>query len=179
MYLFLPGRTGKKKNMACALIPLETLERGVRREYKEQETREERPLINLPLSQYSDWINIMRNEFIETPQLINRDKVLKGEIFHLILSCLGNLFIQDKDECLNLARKKARSVFPYIKNLDEYISTVGNLLEVEKLKPFFYLKEGSLYQEKEIIDSAGNTKRIDRLIITAKELWIVDYKSSR
>ncbi|GAH96884.1 unnamed protein product, partial [marine sediment metagenome] len=74
-----------------------------------------------------------------------------GEIFHLILSCLGNLFIQDKDECLNLARKKARSVFPYIKDLDQYISTVGNLLEVEKLKPFFYLKEGSLYQEKEII----------------------------
>lgn len=179
MYLFLPGRTGKKKNMACALIPFETLERGARREYKEQETREERPLINLRLSQYSDWINILRNEFIETPQLINRDKVLKGEIFHLILSCVGNLFIQDKDECLNLARKKARSAFPYIKNLDEYISTVGNLLEVEKFKPFFYLKEGSLYQEKEIIDPAGNTKRIDRLIITAKELWIVDYKSSR
>lgn len=179
MYLFLPGRTGRKKNMACALIPFKTLERGARREYKEQKTREERPLIELPLSQYSDWINILRNEFIETPQLINRVQVLKGEIFHLILSCVGNLFIQDKDECLSLARKKARSVFPYIKNLDEYISTVGSLLDVEKFKPFFYLKEGSSYQEKEIIDPAGNTKRIDRLIITAKEVWIVDYKSSR
>ena len=78
-----------------------------------------------------------------------------------------------------MARKKARSLFPYIKDLDECISTVRNLLEVEKFEPFFYLKEGSLYQEKEIIDPAGNTKRIDRLIITAKELWIVDYKSSR
>jgi len=180
MYLFLPRKKGKKKNMACALIPFETLERGARREYKEQKTREERPLIELRFSQYSDWINILRNEFIETPRLINRDKVLKGEIFHLILSCVGNLFIQDKDECLSLAYKKAHSVFPYIKNLDEYISTVGSLLEVEKFKPFFYLKEDSfLYQEKEIIDSDGNTKRIDRLIITGKEVWIVDYKSSR
>ncbi len=179
MYLFLPEKTDRKKNMACDLIPFETLERGAKREYKKQESRQERPLIELRLSQYSDWINILRNEFIETPQLINRDKVLKGEIFHLILSCLGNLSIQDKDECLNLARKKAGAVFPYIKNLDEYISIIENLLEVEKFKPFFYLKEGSLYQEKEIIDAAGNTKRIDRLIITDKELWIVDYKSSR
>ena len=179
MYLFLPERTGKKKNMACALISFETLERGARREYHKQESREERPLIKLPLSQYSDWINILRNEFIETPQLINRDKVLKGEIFHFILSCLGNLSIRDKDECLSLAREKARSVFPYVKNFDEYISTVESLLEAEKVKPFFYLEEGSLYQEKEVIDSVGNTKRIDRLIITAKELWIVDYKSSR
>ena len=179
MYLFLPSRTGRKKNMACELIPFETLERGARREYKERETRQERPLLELSPSQYSDWINILRNEFIQMPQLINREKVLKGEIFHLILSCLGNLSIQNKDECLNSARKKARSVFPHIKDLDECISTVENLLKIEKFKPFFYLKEGNLYQEKEIIDPAGNTKRIDRLIITAKELWIVDYKSSR
>ena len=179
MYLFLPAKTGKKKKMACALIPFETLERGARREYKEKETREERPLIELSPSQYSDWINILRNEFIETPQLINRENVLRGELLHLVLSCLGNLSIQGKDECFDLARQKAGALFPYIKNLDEYISTVENLLEAEQFRPFFYLKEGRLYQEKEIIDPAGNTKRIDRLIITDKELWIVDYKSSR
>jgi len=179
MYLFLPERKGKKKNIACDLIPFETLERGAKREYKEKRTREERPLIELRPSQYSDWINILRNEFIETPQLINRENVLKGELFHLILSCLGNLSTQDKEECFDLARQKADSVFPYVKNLDEYISTIENLIKIEKFKPFFYLKKGSLYQEKEIIDPAGNTKRIDRLIITDKELWIVDYKSSR
>lgn len=179
MYLFLPERTGKKKNMARSLISFETLERGAKREYKEQKTRGERPLIKLPLSQYSDWINVLRNEFIETPQLINRDKVLKGEIFHFILSRIGNLFIQDKDECLSLAGKKAHLAFPYTKDLDDYISTVRDLLGAEKFKPFFYLEEGNLYQEKELIDSAGNTKRIDRLIITAKEVWVMDYKSSR
>jgi len=71
--------------------------------------------------------------------------VLKGEIFHLILSCLGNLSIQNKDECLNSARKKARSVFPHIKDLDECISTVENLLKTEKFKPFFYLNRNSTF----------------------------------
>ena len=33
--------------------------------------------------------------------------------------------------------------------------------------------------EKEVVGSAGNTLRIDRLIVKENEVWIIDYKSSR
>ena len=67
----------------------------------------------------------------------------------------------------------------YIKNLNEHLSVVRGLLENEKFKPFFYIKKGQVHQEKEVVDSSGNTKRIDRLIITPEEAWIVDYKSAK
>ena len=187
VYLFIPSKTGNRKNLARFLIPFESYESGIRREYKEPAVPKgmaspmelERPVIRLPVSRYSDWINILKDEFIGSSKLINRDKIVRGKVLHFILSRVGNLYKQDKNACLKEAREKAGLIFPYVKKLNEYISIVQNLLDEEKFKSFFYLKEGALFQEKEIVDSSGKTKRIDRLIITAKEAWIIDYKSSK
>ena len=187
IYLFIPAKTGNRKNMVRFLIPFESHESGIKREYKAPDTPKgmvsptglERPVIRLPVSRYSDWISILKDEFIGPSKLINRDKIIRGKVLHFILSCVGNLYKQDKSTCLKEAREKAGLIFPYVEKLNEYISIVQNLLDEEKFKPFFYLKEGILFQEKEIVDSSGNTKRIGRLIITAKEAWIIDYKSSK
>ena len=179
LYIFIPSKTSNKKNPACTLIPYETHERGSKREYKQPEEKEERPLITLPVSQYSDWLGILKGEFIGHLQLVHREKILRGNILHFILSCIGNLHTEDKDATLKAAKEKAKPAFPYEKGLDGYISIVRGLLEEEKFKPFFYVKEGSVFQEKELVNSFGDTKRIDRLIVTPKEAWIVDYKSSR
>ncbi|MEA3368950.1 MAG: UvrD-helicase domain-containing protein [Candidatus Ratteibacteria bacterium] len=187
LYLFIPSKTGNRKNMARLLIPFESYESGIRREYREPVVPKgmvspmelKKTVIRLPVSRYSDWISILKDEFIGPSKLVNRDKIARGRVLHFILSRVGNLYKQDKNACLKEAREKAGLVFPYVKKLDEYISLIQNLLDEEKFKPFFYLKEGTLFQEKEIIGSSGNTKRIDRLIITANEAWIIDYKSSK
>ena len=44
-------------------------------------------------------------------------------------------------------------------------------------KQFFYLGNAEVFQEKEVVNSLGETKRLDRLIIRDKEVWIVDYKT--
>ena len=180
LYIFIPSRVSGKNNLAGNFISYKTLERGSKRKYeKKQINKKEMHSILLPVSNYSDWLGLLKNEFISPLQLLRRDNLLRGNIIHFLLSCIGNLDTENKDESLRIAGEKAKSLFLQEKNLDEYISIVRNLLEDEKFKQFFYIKDGSVYQEKEIVDSYGNRKVIDRLIITSKEVWIVDYKSSR
>ena len=180
LYLFLPSKASNRKNIAQSLISFEkNTERGTPKTYQQQLARGGAPSTILPPSQYSSWISILKEEFIDLSQLINRDKILKGNIFHFILSFIGNLSTEDKDLCLETARQKAASEFPYVRDLKNYILAVRDILEDDKFRPFFYIKEGSVYQEKEVVDSSGNLKRIDRLIIMPDEAWIVDYKSSK
>ena len=179
LYLFIPSKMSGKDNLAANFIPCKTDECGSKRKYEKKKIdKGEIPSILLPVSKYSDWLEILNDEFISPLQLLRRDNLLKGNIIHFLLSCIGNLDIEDKDESLRIAREKAKSVFLHTKNLGKYVSIVRNLLEDEKFKQFFYIKDGSIYQEKEIVDSQGNRKVIDRLIITSKDVWIVDYKSS-
>jgi ATP-dependent exoDNAse (exonuclease V) beta subunit len=177
MYVFIPSKTSNKNNTGCILVPYRTHERGTKIEYKPPEVKGERPLMTLPIPHYSDWIGVLKDEFIDASQLINRDKILKGEVLHLILSFIGNLHTEDIDKRSSEAKEKISLEYPYTKDLDEYFAVVRKLSKSEKLKAFFYVKEGNVYQEKEVVNSFGDTKRIDRLIVTPKEAWIVDYKS--
>jgi ATP-dependent exoDNAse (exonuclease V) beta subunit len=179
LYIYIPQRTSNKSNIARKLIPYETHERGTMREYEEGHAKEDRPLMKLPASKYSDWIGTLKSEFIEHSQLINRDKLQKGDVFHNILSFIGNLALEDKNKALNAAKKRMKLFFPYVRNLDDHFSIIKRLLADDALKEFFYVKDGSVFQEKEVIDFFGDTKRIDRLIVSSKEVRIVDYKSSR
>jgi ATP-dependent exoDNAse (exonuclease V) beta subunit len=180
MYLFVPSKAGRSSNIANILFPPELLERGTREKYKKEEDAQKRPSVKLPASQYSDWIKTLKDEFMEPSQLMNRDRIMHGEVLHCILSCVGNLHPDGKDAAYpGAAREKAKLTFPYVTDLDKYMSVVEKLLQDKKFKPFFYIKEGSLYQEKEVVDSSGNTRRIDRLIVTPREVWVIDYKSSK
>ncbi|MEK6568534.1 MAG: hypothetical protein AABZ27_07360, partial [Candidatus Omnitrophota bacterium] len=53
------------------------------------------------------------------------------------------------------------------------------ILEDDNLKPFFFLSSARVFQEKELVDRYGRTKRIDRLIVRDDEFWVIDYKSSK
>ena len=65
------------------------------------------------------------------------------------------------------------------KELAELEKKVRQLLDDPRFKPFFFLSEGeSVFPEKDVVDSRGNTRRIDRLIIRQDCVEIIDYKSS-
>ena len=180
LYIFIPSKISGKDNLAGNFIPYKTLERGSKQRYKKKETDKKAiDSILLPVSKYSDWLGLLKDEFVNPLQLLRRDNLLKGNIIHFLLSCIGNLATDNKDKSLRIAGEKAEALFLQEKNFGEYISIVRNLLENEEFRQFFYVKDGTVYQEKEIIDSYGNRKVIDRLIVTAKEVWVVDYKSSR
>ena len=63
-------------------------------------------------------------------------------------------------------------------DLPQYFLSLEQLLTKKLWTPFFYIDQGEVYTEKDIVNSKGNTWRVDRLIVKEKEVWIVDYKSS-
>jgi ATP-dependent exoDNAse (exonuclease V) beta subunit len=96
------------------------------------------------------------------------------------LALVGDLSGRDADRVVEEALEAARRRFFWIEDLAPYGALVRRLVGQEALKPFFFLSPGAeVYQEKEVVDAQGRTKRIDRLIVGKSEVSVVDYKSSR
>ena len=83
----------------------------------------------------------------------------------------------DKAAVLKQARHEAFLYYSGLDNLKAHLDFVEALIDAPQLKPFIYVDDGEVLTELEVVNSLGHTKRLDRLIIKTKEIWIVDYKS--
>ncbi|MCX5703812.1 MAG: hypothetical protein NT066_04910, partial [Candidatus Omnitrophica bacterium] len=135
--------------------------------------------IKIPAAEYKDWISLLKDEFIDVGILKAREKVLKGEVLHYILSLIGNLSNQDQGLAVGAALGKAKVKFPFIADFKEFQLCVDRLLDNKKLKAYFEGPDGLIYSEKEVVNSSGDTKRIDRLILGPAQAIVVDYKSAK
>ena len=138
--------------------------------------------MELPASQYHDWIDYLKDEFLpagEAGAVPNRAQRLRGEVIHFMLSFIGNLDHVDPKESLERAQTQAQSRFPYIKDYAGCIAILEKLFKSPKTKPFFHCGKAQVLTEKEIVNTQGHLKRLDRLMIGEKEVHIIDFKSSR
>jgi len=177
LYITLPNKVGNSKNLARDLIPETLFERGSKVKYKLKGADQEKHLAIAPAN-YTDWLPLLKNEFLEEYSVKNRELVARGDIFHKIFSFISNLEGGAPSEALAKAIEQAKYFYPET-NYDEYSAAILKVLTNKSLKRFFNIKNGSVYQEKEIILASGETERLDRLIVTTSEVLIVDYKSSR
>ena len=179
LYVFVPTKeNSKSSNLVCSLIPWKNLEMGEKITYPEKE-KKGFYLKKMPSSEYRDWIHLLKDEFIDENRIRNRENILKGEILHYILSWIGNIYNQDRESVIRNALEETCLKFPFIEDYREFASIVKRLIENEVCKKFFYVEKGEVYTEKEIVDSFGHTRRIDRLIVKEDEVWVIDYKSSK
>ena len=179
LYVFIPKKVSNKSNVANYLIPPENPERGRMVDYKDKGQKEKTVLTELPPSEYKDWIHILKDEFIDEARLKKRQNLLRGQLLHAVLSFIGNLVGENKDRAVEKARETVGLHFPFADDLADCGLTVKRLLEKPQFKPFFFIEDGTVWQEREIVDSAGLTRRMDRLIVKEKEVWVADYKSAR
>ncbi len=181
LYGFIPKRIGNSFNVLKFLLPETSLELGRKVTYP-PEPHEEEKFLKLPPSQYRDWIDLLHDEFAGVTDFKNREKILKGEAIHFILSSVGNLSSlpsQEQEELLQQALAACQAQFVFLNDLTAFKSIVSDLLMNTQLKPFFFVEEAQVFQEKDIVTVNGQTRRIDRLIVKENEVWIVDYKSHR
>ncbi|MBI3618282.1 MAG: UvrD-helicase domain-containing protein, partial [Candidatus Omnitrophica bacterium] len=188
LYAFLPQKVGNSFNLVQLLIPESIRETGAqckaahRADREAPCGREEAFIMELPASRCHDWIGYLKDEFLpagEAGAVHNRAQRLRGEVIHFMLSFIGNLDTTDLEESLERARQQAQNHFPYITDCAEYIAILGKLFRSPKAKPFFYCGKAQVLAEKEIVNTHGHLKRLDRLIVGEKEVLIVDFKSSR
>jgi ATP-dependent exoDNAse (exonuclease V) beta subunit len=179
LYIFIPPRGSRGFNYVNLLIPKDNSEKGKQIDYPKTQLKNKIYLIEPSPSEYKDWIVRLKEEFIPVSQIKNRAEILKGEILHYILSFIGNLFGRNVNEVIQKALEKAHFAFSLIKDWQYYQEMMQKICAKEQFKPFFFIEQGMVYQEKEIVDKFGLTKRIDRLIVKPEEVIIIDYKSAK
>jgi ATP-dependent exoDNAse (exonuclease V) beta subunit len=178
LYIFIPERGERGRNLACGLFPEGNRQSGKKTALPQGPARTTAS-VEIPLAEYKDWIGLLKDEFIEEGILSLRERVQKGEVAHYILSFIGNLEKQDEGPALERALQAARAQFPWISDFSEYATMVRNLLDKDKLRVFFAAKDTEVFTEYEIVNRSGDTKRIDRLLIGRNTAVVIDYKSDK
>lgn len=178
MYIFIPAKDGKSDNKARYLIPQEIKERGSKVNYNLSRSEKE-PFINIKPAEYKDWISALKSEFSEAESIKNKENIIQGNIIHYVLSGIDNLFGRDIGEAVKKSILAAKKVYPRAADFELIENQTTALLSKEELKDFFFSADGLIYQEKEVVNNFGDTKRIDRMIVKEKEVWVIDFKSSR
>lgn len=178
LYVFLPERSQTGFNVARALFADERIESGKALETI-QPAKKTKAAMDIPLSEYKDWIGLLKSEFSDEGLLQARGKIFKGKVLHYMLSFVGNLSAKDKETVLKQAQDSAKLEFPFVADFKEYRAIIDKLLNDKKFRKYFYTGDADVYLEKEVVNSYGDTKRIDRLVVTKSEAVIIDYKSTR
>ena len=182
LYAFVPKKVGGVFNFVQFLIPFAdgqaVYESGRQRTY--EKTKDKNVHIEkLPVSHYHDWIEYLRDEFMEYDFLANRAQRLQGKVIHFILSKIGNLKNADVKAVLARAVAEMSREFEQIDDLPQYHAKVEEILKAKQIKPFFFVESGVVFTEQEIVTREGHAKRLDRVIINEREVRVVDFKTSR
>jgi len=178
LYIFIPKKSSSANNKARFIIPEELREKGKRIVYSKDEKALTQPLLNLAPSRYRNWIEVLKEEFGDIELIRNRANIIRGNIFHFILSRIGNTFGKNRESLINEALGAASFEYPNFLDLEEFEKKIKKILISPDLNHIFYVPDGEVYREQEVVNSRGDTKRIDRLIIKEKEAWVIDYKLS-
>jgi len=175
--IFIP-KPSRGCNIAGLLLPDNFTELGIKRAVR-KEMASVSLKTDIPVSRYTDWIHILKDECADINLLRLKDTALRGEVMHYVLSLIGNLDNLDVSSVLDEAVVKARVNFSGFTDFVSIKKKADNLLKDKSLKKFFCVSNAQVHNEKEFIDSFGLTKRIDRLIVGEDSVFVIDYKSSR
>ncbi len=177
LYAWVPEKISNSHNLARLFLPEAKIERGEKIEYKALKKAPEPILRSLPISQYKDWIPLLKGEFTSKNEVLYRDNIQHGKLMHYILSFVGNLVRTDTEGTLRMAVEKADYLYPGIGDNNQILTHLNTMIKKDILKPLFFVPDGIVYQEKEIVDISGRACKIDRLIVKDREVNVVDYKS--
>ncbi len=177
LYVFIPAKSGTAKNKAKSFIPESPGNYGKKQKYKISKNETKQELIDIKAPEYRDWLKSLKDEFFDVAPALNRKARFEGIIMHEILSKVSNTF---KGSSSDMIKKAIQEVSYEHSGIDcaYYQKKIADIINHGKLNHIFYIPDGGVDCEKEVVNRFGDTKRIDRVIIKEKEVWVIDYKSS-
>lgn len=179
LYIFIPKKSSSSVNKAAFLIPQDLTRQGEPIKYLRPKKLTKEPEIKPLAKKYKYWIDTLKEEYVNKPEVINRHKVLAGNITHALLAQIGNCFGKDRKEVVSQALELVKKAYPLVSDFTDYEQKINKLLAEPGLKDIFYLNQGQVFCEREVVNKYGDLKRIDRLIVTNTQVTVVDYKSSK
>jgi len=178
LYVYLPKKSGARKNPARFFIPEDINELGCRENKKTVKSQKEQPLIRLEVPEFRDWIKVLEEEFTDKQEILKKENIIKGMVLHEIFSRIKKLEKEKEDRIVTNALTETKLLYPQIKEDSFYRDKILSLISDPGLSRFFYLDKEEVFCEKEIVNKFGDTKRIDRLIVGKDKVRVIDYKSS-
>lgn len=176
MHIFLPKNNRRGRNMAALLIGGESFETGEPSAVSVRE--QEKGAEEIGPASYQDWIQYLKEEFVDSRLIMKRRALLKGEVCHKILSHITDLGAQKPGKALEAALAKAEAAYPSFEDLEACRKQVSKLINSPSCRKFFYPEKKQLFNERECFDRSGRPRRLDRVMVDERECWIIDYKSS-
>jgi len=181
IYFFVPD---EKNNLAKFLFEFDhnnLFVQGEQQSYNQSFSNNKNKIQNMiklePL-QHKDKLYSMIEQKIEKFEIINRQKIAEGELLHKILSFIENVYNKDVEEEVDLAIQKTQCLLKNSQkiNWDIYKTKILNIITNKKLQHLFFIPKGKVYCEQEVVNSAGEIKRVDRIIVLEDKVIVVDYK---
>jgi len=179
LYVFIPAKSGVSKNKARFLIPEELISCGAQHRYAKKKKENEQSFLDVPLSHYKEWKELLKDEFGDAQSIQNRSRILQGNVLHRMLFGISVCTEKNVKDLIASAVEDVRIQYPFLTDFTHYEQKLDRLLHKKELKPFFFVTDGEVHCEKTVVNHFGDTKRIDRLIMSDKEAIVVDYKSTR
>lgn len=183
LYFFVPKKENSNKNLAADLIPWNEEKKFV---YGKEENKinnvdnvKQENVKKISIGKYEDWIQkVLDEESLPKRQdVVFREEIIKGDVLHRILSYINNLSNKDFSFELESAIEKTKIFYPYVTFWVELKELLYKFISDEKIKPYFFVSQGEVYCEKEIVFN-GKTFRVDRLVILKDLVYVLDYKLS-
>jgi ATP-dependent helicase/nuclease subunit A len=178
LYIFVCDKAGREFNIASLLIPEERRICGNTSSIEPKKAKKHQQTLDLGVSKYRDWIGFLKDEFEEFSDMRDQARITRGIVLHFALSCLGNLSGQDTRLAIVNALDKTRLKYPYFQDWQTAQHLLEQLIARPKAREFFIVPDADVYVEREMVDTLGQTRRVDRMIVKRDEVVIIDYKSS-
>jgi ATP-dependent exoDNAse (exonuclease V) beta subunit len=176
LYIFIPKKSGKNNNIVSFLILPEMFNRGGQSAIKSK-NKDLKLVMALNPAKPRDWIDFLKDEFLDKDRAVYRQQILQGELLHNILSNIKKVNSADLEMIVKSAVEKTAQLYPRFNLGQQVAKEIHSFINASDIKGFFYLDKEDVLTEQEIVDSSGHTKRIDRLIILKEEVWVIDFKS--
>ncbi|MDR0398607.1 MAG: UvrD-helicase domain-containing protein [Endomicrobium sp.] len=175
-YGIVPPKAKQSNNLIPQLFTGETFLLGSKQKYVISDNLEE----NLILDSYSSSGYTDMYKYFTVPKKDVFDITearKKGTIIHYALSTI----ITVKDKSINDVIKEAMFFserrFPF-ENVGFIKENLKNLFSSKEILEMFSYEKNEIFNEKEIVNSSGESFRIDKLIVSRDKFIILDFKSS-
>ncbi|MDR2351088.1 MAG: UvrD-helicase domain-containing protein [Endomicrobium sp.] len=175
-YGIVPPKAKQSNNLIPHLFAGETFLLGAKQKYTISDNLEE----NLIIDSYSSsgYTDMYRYFTVPKKDVFDITEARKkGTIIHYALSTI----ITVKDKSINDVIREtmffSERRFPF-ENVDFIKENLKNLFSSREILEMFSYEKDEIFNEKEIVNSFGESFRIDKLIISRDKFIILDFKSS-
>jgi ATP-dependent exoDNAse (exonuclease V) beta subunit len=175
LYAIVPPKSGALNNAIRVLLGNNVLTSGVKQTYAQGNNIKHEIVEDVFDFGYKHIQKYLKNVNKTTIDINNNGK--KSSIIRYALSKITSLKNKNINDCIDYALKITKRKF-FFKDVEDCREKLNRLFTSGKILDLFLHDEKDIYNEKEIVNSAGETFRIDKLIVLDDEVITVDFQIS-